>query len=524
MRRLTGTLLAILLGVASTGRAEWYEQSGKRFRILSDSAEAGVVLAELEAFADTLESRSAELQLRPTAPFEIVAVASPDLWEALTAHHAAAHRASGLHLSRADASWLLLDLGPERAPEALRTARHELAHHVMALNLPPLPLALAEGLAEYYAATGTGDEPHFGSTIAAWQRQLIGPRDLDLEALLSIEAEDAGYTERDRAAWFYARSWGLVHWLLEGEATPRDAAANLIAALAAGTPAAAALEQATGLAPEIVEQRLRAHVASLPAPRGQGQRQSSKSAPRVVDPPTAKRRLAGLAALLGARRLALDFAQQSWIAAPESADSAAALAEVLAAEARIDEADRLWQDAWNGGLTDPRLLVGFARRRFEQQDFSRARGALRRALEHHPRYAEALALLVRCDLADRSVDASTLSSARSARRLLPFRADLIQLEAAVLAIRGEAGEAQRLLEHELAALAPDLVAATTRRVQQQAHIHRGFDSWRLGNLDAARRAWDEALVLTDDADEHEGLRRQLLLLETALSALENADP
>jgi tetratricopeptide (TPR) repeat protein len=352
----------------------------------------------------------------------------------------------------------------------------------------------------------------------------MGPRDVDLAELLGVEASDAAYTDPARAGWFYARSWALVHWLLEGEAVPRDAAANLITALATSAEAATALEQATGLGIDVLEQRVRAHVAALPAPRPRQLAHSAGQAPQVVDPASAKRRLAGLATLLGARRIGLDLAQESWIAAPALAEAAGALAEVLTQEARLDEADRLWQDAWAKGLAEPRLLVAFARRRFDQQDFDAARIALRRALERHPRYAEALALLVRCDLADRKVAASTLASVRAARTILPFRVDLIQLEAVVRAIRGQAPEALRLLQGELAALAPDLVGPTTRRVQQQAHLHRGFERLRRGDLVAARGAWEEALEVTDDPREHEGLRLHLLQVEAALSAMEGVDP
>ncbi len=513
--------VALLIPSASSGQEVWFEQEGKRFRVLSDSPAAGAISAELEAFAEALEQRSADLRLQPTAPFEIVAIASAELWSALTANHPAAHRASGLHLSRADASWLLLDVGPSRAAEALRTARHELTHHVMALNLPPLPLALAEGLAEYYAMTETGDSPRFGGAIPAWQRLVAGPRDLELDLLLGAEAADPDYTDADRAAWFYARSWALVHWLLEDGSLPPDAAGNLIAALSAGTSPSAALEQATGHAAREIERRVRAHVVDLPAPATSAPAVQGGDSSRLRSPLGAKRRIAVLASLLGARRMGLDLAQESWIGAPAQAEAGGTLAELLAHEQRLDEADPLWLDAWERGLADPRLLVGLARRRIELRDLGLARAALGRALDHHPRYAEAMALLVRCDLGESRVDRSTLTTIRAARELLAFRVDLIQLEATVRSILGQAAEARRLIEHDLTALAPDQVVATRRAVDRHTHLHRGFEHWRKGNLAETKIAWEHALALSDDPAEHEGLRRSLLQIE---AALEGADP
>lgn len=517
--------IALALALATSSGPEpgptdghWRETVVGHEVVTSDSPFGAVVAAELAALRAVFGA-GAGLDVAPTGPVNTIACARRETWDLLVGTDGPAASARGLYLNRADGGWLVLDLsgGPD---EALRTARHELTHALVAQNFPRLPAALGEGLAEFYATTeADGDRVRVGRPVEAWRRRILATG-IDAEALLATTNPHAAGARE--AADVYAGGWALVHWLVEGDA-PRDALADLVARIAAGDQPRDAITAATGLDPRGLADRVAQHVAKLE--RGNTGRRVGSSAgasPRTFDLETAEAtgRLAELALAAGQRDVALELASNAQLTAGRDPVAAARLAEVLDAGGRHDEATTLWQLAGELGLDQPRLLVVAGSRALARGDFGAAGELAIRASSALPRYAEAHALEARARLAGVGSPAQALAAIRRARALLPFRGDLAMIEAVALAAFGERDAARLLVENVLPALAPDLLDRAREEVERRILVDTARRALARGEHELALEALDAAIDLTTDS----GVRASLTSSREAVTAALGASP
>jgi hypothetical protein len=514
---VTLALAAALATTPATAETGWREVVVGQEVVITDSPFGAVVAAELAALRAVFGTGTGGLEVAPVGPVSTIACARRETWDLLVGTNRPAASARGLYLNRADGAWLVLDLsgGPE---EALRTARHELTHALAAQNFPRLPPALSEGLAELYATTEVdGDRVRVGRPVEAWRRRILA-NGLDAEALLATtnpHAEGA-----NRAADTYAAGWALVHWLVEGDA-PRDALADLVARIAAGDQARDAISAATGLDPAELAKRVVHHVRGLEASssgRRVGSRTTTSPQVRTLEPAEVAGRLAELALAAGQESVAHDLAGDAHLAAGRDPVAAAHLAEVLDGAGRHDEASALWALALELGLDHPRLLVVAGARALNQGAFGEAQRLASRATEVLPRYAEAHALDARARLAGAGSPAQALAAVRRARNLVPFRAELVVLEAVALAAVGEFSAARTLVENVLPSLDPELLDRAREEVERRILVDTARRALASGDHPSALAALDAALDITTDLNAHASLTRSRESVAAALGA------
>ena len=121
------------------------------------------------------------------------------------------------------------------------TLLHEYTHLLVNNNFHGAPLWLKEGLAEFYStARVSGDRRRvtLGAPIPHRARELRGRALLPLRTLFAVHQQSPHYYEPDKRGLFYAESWALVHYLLEGAGgARRTQLARFISSLADGRTA-----------------------------------------------------------------------------------------------------------------------------------------------------------------------------------------------------------------------------------------------------------------------------------------------
>lgn len=250
-------LLPLCLAPAAAADAAerpWLEARSPHFLLVGDvsAGAARDTLFRFEQLRAVFANLGADMRLDPGQPFTIVAARNADSFHELLL--AAAERKG-----RSEVAGIYLR-GPYRHLAVLRTdaededygihsvAFHEYAHFVLALNLPPLPLWLAEGLAELYAHTSIRkDKVMLGRPSPAHVALLRQEAPLPLAKLIEVDHDSPLYNEDSRVSVFYAQSWALVHYLQMGDRGARqDVIQRLLESLATGASPAEASRQALG--------------------------------------------------------------------------------------------------------------------------------------------------------------------------------------------------------------------------------------------------------------------------------------
>lgn len=123
---------------------------------------------------------------------------------------------AGFFKSAPDANRIGLCPGRKRDSQAI--VYHELLHEYLAWNLPPLPVWLEEGLAEYYSTfTTSADRATVGGIHVEHLRLLRQSVPMRLEELLAVGKESPWYSESSRRGPFYAQTWAFTHFLLHSD-------------------------------------------------------------------------------------------------------------------------------------------------------------------------------------------------------------------------------------------------------------------------------------------------------------------
>jgi len=243
---------------------------------------------------------------------------------------------------------------------------HEYVHHMMYQMMhrnsaDAYPAWMVEGFAEYYAAAGIEDDEVL---IGGFNRGRLGVLAygswIPLRDLLTKPYRDTRGASRDS---YYPVAWLLTHWFL-GSQERRPQLAAYLRDVATGTPSVEAMEKATGMTPEQLQQELRRYLSSsVPQRRYTGQDPNVEMTVTVLPP--------------SANDLLL-INQRLRVSAPEN-ERAGVVAEVRRRAARHPD--------------DPLALlaIGHAELHFGDPDAGEA--SLTRLLELQPDHVEALQLM-----------------------------------------------------------------------------------------------------------------------------------
>ena len=478
---LFSALLAALAALASlavsAARGEkvgWVSVRSQNFTVVGEAREKDLrrVAVRLEEYRAALSRLIPEGRSDAGVPTTVIVFRDDAAYQPFkpVLRGQTASYVAGYFQPGAEVNYITFALDSESSRGADSTLLHEYTHLVVNDYYRAAPLWLKEGLAEFYStARVSGDRRRVstGAQLPARALRLRSAQLIPLRTLFSVEQQSPYYYESDKRGLFYAESWALAHYVLNGEGGARRARLpRFVELLSTGVAAEDAFKQAFGLDLEAAEAALASYV------RAGVYAESSESFARPLDFDSQLRatplaEAEGLA-LLGdlllhtergdeadaylARALALD---PSLVRARVSLgmlrlrqsrfeDAREQLTLAARTDPRSHLAHYLLAEALNhgAGQADPDKL---SVKEFEERT-ELMRSELRKALELAPDFLEPYRLLATIEMerADRPDEAKTLL--RRAISLAPRRQDFVLLLAQAYLFGGEFDDARRLAE------------------------------------------------------------------------------
>jgi tetratricopeptide (TPR) repeat protein len=369
----------------------------------------------------------------------------------------------------AEVNYITLALDSETAGGP-STLLHEYTHLLVNNYFRAAPLWLKEGLAEFYSTTRVSADRRrltLGVPLPHRVRELRAHALIPLRALFEVDQPSPYYHEPEKRALFYAESWALVHYLLEGRGGERRATlSRFVELLASGETADGAFRDSFQTSVEALESELAGYVRQS----NYGESSDALERPLDFDTQLQTRPLARAEALayLGDLLLRTDRADEAEPYLLQSLELDPRLPRALVslgvlrlrqnrfAEARetlgravaADPQDRLAhfhlaEALYREGASDAADKTNVAE--FEARTEA-VRAELRKSIEIAPAFVEAYRLLatVEIERGDRPEEAERII--KRATRLAPRRQDFVLLLAAAKLSEGRFEEARRLAE------------------------------------------------------------------------------
>jgi tetratricopeptide (TPR) repeat protein len=344
---------------------------------------------------------------------------------------------------------------------------HEYAHFIVNNNIGDPPVWFNEGLAEYYSTFDVSDGDK-KITLGAPIRNhvlLLRERFMPLQDLLHVTHGSPAYNEGDKNGVFYAESWALVHYLLQGNKGQRVAQLGRFNSLvAAGKPIEESFQEAFQMEFKAMENELQNYVAHSAYPvqvfgLAKPLVFNEEMQVATLSEGEAQAYLGDL--LLHTHRLddADARLKQALALAPDSAQAHASLGMVRVRQNKFDEAEAELKKAVEGNSQNYlthyyyanavfRKTVGDggAIMSFPAEDARVMRAELRRAIELNPSFAESYYELAFVSLVTGEEMDEAARLLAEARKLEPSRHAHALLLAQIQMRKQEFAAARRLLE------------------------------------------------------------------------------
>lgn len=228
----------------------WFEARTAHFNIYScgDKTEVYKVGAQLEQFHDAY-SLLAGSQAVTSPP--IIVMAFPDfssMQPFLPLYDGKPANLAGFFKRSSEENLIVLTLS-DHGSTSLGTIFHEYTHFLMRRNDHVWPLWLQEGMAEIYSTfVASGHSVTIGRPIDHHLRLLARSELMPLDELMSVAHDSPQYNEASHQGVFYAESWLLTHFLMNGDNPVLKARfVRFTKLLLAGQPPQQAFTNALGL-------------------------------------------------------------------------------------------------------------------------------------------------------------------------------------------------------------------------------------------------------------------------------------
>ncbi len=263
----------------------WFEARSAHFNVYSSGPTQAVakITARLEQFHDAY-GLLAGAQAVVSPPITVIAFPDGDAMQPyLPLYHGKPANIAGFFRRNPDEDIIVLALHGTNEL-ALETIYHEYAHLLFRHNQNVWPVWLNEGMAEIYSTFDcAGRGVRIGLPMPHHLRTLKRGQLMPLAELLNVKHDSPQYNEADHQGMFYAESWLLAQFLMNGDNLAyRSKFGNYTTLLRAGQPPDQALAHALGVPLAAIETELHRYLE-----RGQIEPlgyvlKTDMSAPRVL--------------------------------------------------------------------------------------------------------------------------------------------------------------------------------------------------------------------------------------------------
>jgi tetratricopeptide (TPR) repeat protein len=254
----------LVAAVEVSAEPTWRRLVTPHFTLVGEVGERQLrdVARRLEEFSEVVGRMLPRARITPPAPATVIVFGSRSSLKAFVPRFDGTTRVdiAGYFLPGRDRYYIGLLHGGGDA--AYRVVYHELAHLIVNNTTPDVPVWFSEGLAEFYSTfelSANGRQGSIGRVVPE-HVHLLRDRFMPLGQLFRVTRESKEYNERDRVSVFYAQSWALVHYLLNGrpERTPQMFA--FLDRQRQGVPVDAAFAESFDVGVDTLERELRNYV------------------------------------------------------------------------------------------------------------------------------------------------------------------------------------------------------------------------------------------------------------------------
>lgn len=262
---LISTAACILLAAASasaSAKDTWISVRSKNFFLIGNGGEKQVrqVATRLEQFRDVFTRLFSQAKFNSPVPTTVVVFKDDSSFRPFKPGNVAGYFQSG-----PDINYIALSAessgGDEDDP--FRVIFHEYVHLLVNNTMGGVPVWFNEGLAEYYSTFYIDDErkAFLGKIISNHVLYLREQKMLPFKTLFTVDHRSPHYNERGKQGVFYAESWALVHYLLQGKDGARAPQLGaFLGQLGAGVPLETAFKNAFNTEFEMLEKELKEYV------------------------------------------------------------------------------------------------------------------------------------------------------------------------------------------------------------------------------------------------------------------------
>jgi tetratricopeptide (TPR) repeat protein len=220
-------LFASLCSSSAAAAEGWISVRSQNFHLVGDASEKEIarVATHLEQFRELFSHLLPEGRPPSSVPLVIIVFKDDQSYGPFKPRsEETSSDVAGYFQSGQDVDYITLSADEQHGRGTHALAFHEYVHLLVKNSFRRAPLWLNEGLAEYYGTfriSNGGKTVTVGEPIKQHLRVLLEHELLPLETLFAVNNESPHYTKPEMRALYYAQSWALVHYLLNGNGGQR---------------------------------------------------------------------------------------------------------------------------------------------------------------------------------------------------------------------------------------------------------------------------------------------------------------
>ncbi|HEX8844525.1 MAG TPA: tetratricopeptide repeat protein [Pyrinomonadaceae bacterium] len=254
-------LLLIAFTATASAKDTWTSVRSQNFFLVGNASEKEIrqVATRLEQFRDVFTRLFNKIKFTSPVPTTVVVFKSESAYRPFNPSNAAGYFQPGQ-----DVNYITLTTERRNSEDdPFHTIFHEYVHLLINNTLSVKPLWFNEGLAEYYSTFYLDDErkAFLGKLIGNHLLYLRQEKMLPLRTLLNVDHSSPHYNEGNKRGIFYAQSWALLHYLIQGHNGQRlPQLGTFLDLLAAGTTVEEAFKKAFQMDFPMFEKELKEYV------------------------------------------------------------------------------------------------------------------------------------------------------------------------------------------------------------------------------------------------------------------------
>ena len=251
--------LTVLAQRTAQAKDTWTKVQSQNFTLIGNASEKDIrqVATRLEQFRDVFSRLFPNAKFETPVPTTVIVFKSTSSYKPFNPSNDAGYFQKG-----DDVNYITLTNDATQNPFSV--IYHEYVHLLIDNNSGSAPTWFNEGLAEYYSTfvIEEGRKVHLGELIPYHLITLREDKLYPLRKLFAVDRSSPEYNEGSKRGMFYAESWAVVHYILQGNNGQRASQlGRFLQLLGSNVGADEAVKQAFGMDIDSFEKELKKYIS-----------------------------------------------------------------------------------------------------------------------------------------------------------------------------------------------------------------------------------------------------------------------